>query len=139
MSSFLPVSATTKCTPLQMHHLHTLVHVLVVNVHCCSCSRVYQCSRLCPHLKRQLSVAISTLMPSRTSWCLSFTADMVRHLHHCVHLKVSYHFNSHLYPGIIKTHNLGFQECEALEAVFNKDLCPNHIIGSAKLVSARFM
>ena len=44
-----------------------------------------------------------------------------------------------IYPGIIKTHNLGFQECEALQAVFTKDLCPNCIIGPAKLVSARFM
>ena len=44
-----------------------------------------------------------------------------------------------MYPGIIKTHNLGFQECEALQAVFTKDLCPNRIIGPAKLVSFSFM
>ena len=36
--------------------------------------------------------------------------------------------------GIVKTHNLGFQECEALQAVFTKDLCPNQIVGPAKLV-----
>ena len=29
--------------------------------------------------------------------------------------------------GIVRTHSLGFQECEALRAVYTKDLCPNHI------------
>ncbi len=40
--------------------------------------------------------------------------------------------NSSLCAGIVKTHNLCFQECEALEAVFTKDLCPNLISGHAK-------
>jgi len=34
--------------------------------------------------------------------------------------------------GIVKTHHLGFQECEALQAVFTKELCPNHIAGPAR-------
>ncbi|CAI8044033.1 Cell cycle checkpoint control protein RAD9B [Geodia barretti] len=29
--------------------------------------------------------------------------------------------------GIVKTHQLGFQECDSLRAVFAKDLSPNHI------------
>lgn len=34
--------------------------------------------------------------------------------------------------GIVKTHQLGYQECEALQAVFTKDLSPNHIAGPAR-------
>lgn len=37
--------------------------------------------------------------------------------------------------GIVKTHNLGFQECEALQAVYSKDLCPNRIVGNSKVIS----
>ncbi|XP_065054212.1 cell cycle checkpoint control protein RAD9A-like [Rhopilema esculentum] len=36
--------------------------------------------------------------------------------------------------GIVKTHNLTFQESESLQAVFSKDLCPNLIITSAKVL-----
>ena len=38
-----------------------------------------------------------------------------------------------IHTGIVKTHNLGFQECEALQAVYSKDLCPNRIVGNSKL------
>ena len=48
-------------------------------------------------------------------------------------LHVCMSWNVHV--GIVKTHNLGFQECEALQAVFTKDLCPNQIIGPAKWVT----
>ena len=36
--------------------------------------------------------------------------------------------------GIIKTHNLTYQECESLQAVFAKELCPNQIQTQAKVL-----
>lgn len=37
--------------------------------------------------------------------------------------------------GITKTYNLTFQECETLQAVFAKDLCPNFMTTQAKILS----
>ena len=37
-----------------------------------------------------------------------------------------------LFAGIVKTYNLTYQETETLQAVFSKDLCPNHIVADAK-------
>lgn len=42
------------------------------------CSHVYLYSKLCPLLRRQWIGVASILTLSRTSWCLSFTAGMVR-------------------------------------------------------------
>lgn len=36
--------------------------------------------------------------------------------------------------GIVKTHNLTYQECESLQAVFSKELCPNLIQTQAKVL-----
>ena len=36
--------------------------------------------------------------------------------------------------GITKTHNLTYQECESLQAVFSKELCPNQIIAQSKVM-----
>ncbi|XP_022109832.1 cell cycle checkpoint control protein RAD9A-like [Acanthaster planci] len=41
-------------------------------------------------------------------------------------------FLLHCKHGIVKTHNLTYQETETLQAVFSKDLCPNHIIANSK-------
>ena len=46
---------------------------------------------------------------------------------------------SYVYVGIVKTHNLGFQESEAVQAVFNKDLSPNHIAGPARYMHTQLM
>ena len=80
-------------------------------------------------------------MPSRANWSLFFTADMVSAAIHDMYVPVigtDGGLLTHvlcMYIGIVKTHNLGFQECEALQAVFVKDLCPNHIIGPSRLVT----
>ena len=34
--------------------------------------------------------------------------------------------------GIVKTYNLNFEDCQSLQAVFNKQLSPNCIAGPAK-------
>ncbi|XP_038054759.1 cell cycle checkpoint control protein RAD9A-like [Patiria miniata] len=41
-------------------------------------------------------------------------------------------FLLHCKHGIVKTHNLTYQETETLQAVFSKDLCPNHIVANSK-------
>ncbi|KAF7695205.1 cell cycle checkpoint control protein RAD9B isoform X1 [Silurus meridionalis] len=41
--------------------------------------------------------------------------------------------------GITKTHNLGYQVCEALQAVFPANLCPNNLKAHPKLLSDTVM
>lgn len=36
------------------------------------------------------------------------------------------------FPGVKKTHNLSFQDCESLQAVFNPALCPNLLRAPAR-------
>ncbi|KAL3857167.1 hypothetical protein ACJMK2_011862 [Sinanodonta woodiana] len=43
-------------------------------------------------------------------------------------------FQLHCRHGIVKTHNLAFIECETLQAVFSKDMCPNSLTASARLL-----
>ena len=38
----------------------------------------------------------------------------------------------HFLLGIVKTYNLTYQETETLQAVYTRDLCPNHIIAHSK-------
>ncbi|KAI4889582.1 hypothetical protein NFI96_029473 [Prochilodus magdalenae] len=47
--------------------------------------------------------------------------------------RVRFQFNCR--HGITKTHNLGFQECDALQAVFSAHLCPNILRSHPKLLS----
>ncbi|XP_068111330.1 cell cycle checkpoint control protein RAD9A isoform X2 [Hyperolius riggenbachi] len=37
--------------------------------------------------------------------------------------------------GVTKTHNLSYQECESLQAVYNPDTCPNVLRAPARLIS----
>ncbi|KAM3913193.1 cell cycle checkpoint control protein RAD9A [Leptodactylus fuscus] len=37
--------------------------------------------------------------------------------------------------GVTKTHNLSYQECESLQAVYNPELCPNVLRAQARLLS----
>jgi len=43
-------------------------------------------------------------------------------------------FQMHCRHGIVKTHNLAFIECDSLQAVFSKDMCPNKITARPKLL-----
>ncbi|CAG5118917.1 unnamed protein product [Candidula unifasciata] len=43
-------------------------------------------------------------------------------------------FQMYCRHGIIKTHKLAFTECETLQAVFSKDLCPNKLTAVPKLL-----
>nr|XP_055023544.1 cell cycle checkpoint control protein RAD9B isoform X2 [Misgurnus anguillicaudatus] len=43
-------------------------------------------------------------------------------------------FRFHCRHGITKTYNLGYQECEALQAVFPSHLCPNVLTAQPKLL-----
>ncbi|XP_043103760.1 cell cycle checkpoint control protein RAD9B isoform X2 [Puntigrus tetrazona] len=43
-------------------------------------------------------------------------------------------FRFHCRHGITKTYNLGYQECEALQAVFPAHLCPNALMAQSKLL-----
>ncbi|KAK2899145.1 hypothetical protein Q8A67_010563 [Cirrhinus molitorella] len=43
-------------------------------------------------------------------------------------------FQFHCRHGITKTYNLGYQECEALQAVFPAHLCPNVLMAQSKLL-----
>uniref|UniRef100_A0A0B6ZL02 Cell cycle checkpoint control protein RAD9A n=1 Tax=Arion vulgaris TaxID=1028688 RepID=A0A0B6ZL02_9EUPU len=43
-------------------------------------------------------------------------------------------FQMYCRHGIIKTHKLAFIECETLQAVFSKDMCPNKLTAVAKLL-----
>ncbi|XP_019908312.2 cell cycle checkpoint control protein RAD9B isoform X2 [Esox lucius] len=48
-------------------------------------------------------------------------------------------FQFHCRHGITKTHNLGFQESEALQAVFSSHLCPNVLKAQARLLGDMVM
>ena len=37
--------------------------------------------------------------------------------------------------GIVKTHNLAYIECETLQAIFSKDMCPNKLTAPSKYVT----
>ncbi|CAL1537047.1 unnamed protein product [Lymnaea stagnalis] len=43
-------------------------------------------------------------------------------------------FQMYCRHGIVKTHNLAFIECETLQAVFSKDMCPNKFTSPPKLL-----
>ncbi|KAI0221488.1 Cell cycle checkpoint control protein RAD9A [Lamellibrachia satsuma] len=43
-------------------------------------------------------------------------------------------FQLHCRHGIVKTYNLAFIECETLQAVFSKDLCPNSLLAQSRLL-----
>ncbi|XP_025897584.1 cell cycle checkpoint control protein RAD9B [Nothoprocta perdicaria] len=40
-----------------------------------------------------------------------------------------------LFPGVVKTHNLTFQECDPLQAVFAKHMCPNVLKLQSRLLA----
>ncbi|KAL8605130.1 hypothetical protein ACOMHN_018931 [Nucella lapillus] len=42
-------------------------------------------------------------------------------------------FELHCRHGIVKKHNLAYIECETLQAIFSKDLCPNKLTAPSKL------
>ncbi|KAK7087158.1 cell cycle checkpoint control protein RAD9A-like isoform X2 [Littorina saxatilis] len=42
-------------------------------------------------------------------------------------------FELHCRHGIVKTHNLAYIECETLQAIFSKDMCPNKLSAPSKL------
>ncbi|XP_063046779.1 cell cycle checkpoint control protein RAD9A [Engraulis encrasicolus] len=43
-------------------------------------------------------------------------------------------FTLHCKHGLLKTHNLSFQDCESLQAVFDRERCPNVIRAQPKLL-----
>jgi len=48
-------------------------------------------------------------------------------------------FSLYCHYGIIKTHSLTYQECESLQAVFSKELCPNQIVAQSKILQDTVM
>ena len=48
-------------------------------------------------------------------------------MHSCFHLEYLVAI-----PGIVKTYNLAFIECETLQAVFSKDMTPNALTAFTK-------
>lgn len=60
---------------------------------------------------------------------------------HCVHVNawvyVGVYVLCHVYVcvGIVKTHSLGYQECDVVQAVFDKELSTSHLKISSKYVN----
>lgn len=65
-------------------------------------------------------------------------SSTTRCIANCQHLvAVCSSIVSSLLPGIIKTHNLRFQDSEALQAVFSSHLCPNALKAPARSAASR--
>ncbi|KAL7885145.1 hypothetical protein AOLI_G00079150 [Acnodon oligacanthus] len=84
--------------------------------------------------KVKCKVSLKSVLPLFRS-----VATIERNVYRCaisinvLNNRVIFQFNCK--HGITKTHNLGYQECEALQAVFPTHLCPNILKAQPKLLS----
>ncbi|KAL6458714.1 hypothetical protein MHYP_G00321860 [Metynnis hypsauchen] len=89
---------------------------------------------LVEHKVVKCKVSLKSVLPLFRS-----VATIERNVYRCeisiniVNNRVIFQFNCK--HGITKTHNLGYQECEALQAVFPTHLCPNILKAQPKLLS----
>ncbi len=92
----------------------------------------------CPLWRKLWIVVLSSLMTKTTNSSLYSTANMVNT--NCCGYNCTNNETNCIFPsGIVKTHNLGYQETDIVQAVFDKERCPSHLVLPAKYLQRPFL
>ena len=120
----------------EVHHIYGNVLLLLDGSPC------WQCSGHLDHLRELWIIALFHWIQGFVNWFSCSTADMVSfEIVTGISSSFSLHFVTtvlciiiyHMCPlGIVKTHQLGYQDCDVLQAMYSKELCPNQVTGAAK-------